>query len=440
VAAWGIPGRWEIVIFQTATLQANGTYVLARFLRGLRGTEHAMDSHADSDYFVMLDADALRRAQMLVSEVGDSHYYKGVTVGRTLIETPAKAWVHNAVALMPWSPANVQSSVDGSDNIDITWDRRDRIISRALWDPPMSEDSESYKVEIMDGETVVNTLTSITETVEYSSADQVTDWGRNMAVLDIKVYQYSQALTDWGYPAEVRIGVPEDFYTAVMADSPEVYYRFDEASGSQVDDYSGNADHGTYEDDADDYEEPGGLLSDNNAAAYVGNNNAVWTADTFGHDGDVDVSYEFLFKMSTTSDGDQDLRFIADIGGAFGIYWNTSKTIKTYFYGSDSTSYYTDTLIPVAVEWFHVVLTFEDTSWKTYVDGELADDAAIPTSVTMNQRYSGANNHALGKRNWTGFKDAMEGLCTWSEFAAYDSVMTAATVKQRFYATRASLK
>jgi hypothetical protein len=414
-----------------------------------------MDDHVDSDYFVLLDEDALRRERMSVSEIGDpANYYKGVTVGRTLIETPAKSWAHNAVALKPWAPANVQSSVDGSDNIDITWDRRDRIIGRALWDPPMSED---YKVEIMDGETIIRTITSTASaggsvvsgaTAEYTSADQVADWGQNMAILDIKVYQYSQTLVDWGYPAEVRIGVPDDFHAVVLADSPVCFYRFNEASGTPVTDDSVNVDHGTYEDTDDAYQEDGGLITDGKGAKYLSIDNAAFISENIVQDLDVDVSYEFVFLATTGDNGTYDIRHIADFAGSIGLYWTvTNGPMKalirvdggSYQYASQDSS-----IAPVinvtANTWYHVVLTFEDASFKFYIDGILRKDKAITAGYTIDERYSAAGNRTIGRREWESTKSAKGGACRWSAFAAYDFVLTPAAIKQRYFATKAALK
>ncbi len=47
-AAIGVHGRWEIIQFQTATLEADGTYTLSNLLRGRRGTEWAQAGHLPS--------------------------------------------------------------------------------------------------------------------------------------------------------------------------------------------------------------------------------------------------------------------------------------------------------------------------------------------------------------------------------------------------------
>lgn len=60
LAAWGAPGRWELVNFQDADLVAGttDTYDISTFLRGRHGTEANTSNHQVGDRFVLLtDAD-----------------------------------------------------------------------------------------------------------------------------------------------------------------------------------------------------------------------------------------------------------------------------------------------------------------------------------------------------------------------------------------------
>jgi len=107
----------------------------------------------------------------------------------------------------PLSPVQLDGSIDGSDNWDLTWLRRSRL-SSSWWtngvEAPIGEDSESYEIDIMNGATVVRTLTSTTPAVQYTSANQVTDWGSNQTTLTLRVYQMS-AIVGRGYVAEITL-------------------------------------------------------------------------------------------------------------------------------------------------------------------------------------------------------------------------------------------
>ena len=59
---------------------------------------------------------------------------------------------------------------------------------------PLAEDSEAYEVEIRDGGTVKRTLTTTTNSVLYTAAQQSTDWGALLGPgqsFAIRIYQLS---------------------------------------------------------------------------------------------------------------------------------------------------------------------------------------------------------------------------------------------------------
>ena len=60
---------------------------------------------------------------------------------------------------------------------------------------PLSEDSEAYTVEILDGVTVKRTLTSSVTSALYTASQQIADWGALLAsgnTLAIRIFQLSQ--------------------------------------------------------------------------------------------------------------------------------------------------------------------------------------------------------------------------------------------------------
>jgi hypothetical protein len=60
---------------------------------------------------------------------------------------------------------------------------------------PLSEVSEEYEVEIMNGSTVVRTVTGLTSPAyTYSAANQTTDFGSGQTTLTFRVYQISDAV------------------------------------------------------------------------------------------------------------------------------------------------------------------------------------------------------------------------------------------------------
>ena len=69
---------------------------------------------------------------------------------------------------------------------------------------PLSEESELYEVDILDGSTVVRTIKISSPTASYSAADQTTDFGSAQSSIDVKIYQLS-AVVGRGYAAEAAV-------------------------------------------------------------------------------------------------------------------------------------------------------------------------------------------------------------------------------------------
>ena len=95
-----------------------------------------------------------------------------------------------------------------SNDWTIRWIRRARLA--ANWLPsievPLGEVSESYQVDIVSTvtELVVRTLTSSTNEVTYTAAQQTTDLGGAATTLKVRVYQIS-ASVGRGWPAEKTV-------------------------------------------------------------------------------------------------------------------------------------------------------------------------------------------------------------------------------------------
>ncbi len=205
--AYGAAGRWEIMRFANATLNADGTYTLDTFVRGRKGTEQYTSDHVDGDVFVFLSDLDMGFISANISDLNVSRIYRGVTQGKDIDNVADTDFTYTGINLKPLSPVHLSGAIDGSNNWDLAWKRRSRL-SSSWWsngiESSIGESSESYEIDIMNGSTVVRTLTSTTQTVEYSSADQVTDFGGNQNTLKFRVYQMS-ATVGRGYVAEITI-------------------------------------------------------------------------------------------------------------------------------------------------------------------------------------------------------------------------------------------
>jgi hypothetical protein len=189
-------GEWEVLQFGAVELVSAGVYDLRRLLRGQFGTESAMRSPvAAGARFVVLD-EAVVEAAMTADERNLAFNYKAgpapYDISHPAFASETRAF--SGLGLRPYSPVHVRASRNGSGDLTLTWVRRNRLGADS-WeqtDIPMSEASEAYEVDIMDGASVKRTLTATSPSVIYTAAQQATDFGSTQGAVSVRVYQMSQ--------------------------------------------------------------------------------------------------------------------------------------------------------------------------------------------------------------------------------------------------------
>lgn len=192
----------EIVNFTVAALQGDGSYNLSGFKRGRRGTEQHTAGHAVRDVVLLLDT--AQTVPFGLSELGQAKSFKAVTEGRTLDGSLPIALTFTGASLKPLSPVHLRGARDaGSGDWALGWVRRTRV--GGGWTngsgTPLSEASEAYEVEILDGATVKRTITGLTTpAATYTAAQQTADWGAPQTTVTFRVYQISDAV-DRGFAA-----------------------------------------------------------------------------------------------------------------------------------------------------------------------------------------------------------------------------------------------
>jgi hypothetical protein len=167
----------EIIYGRDVTLELDGTYTVRGLLRGRRGTGYAMSLHEVGERVVLYDPATFVRITQETADIGIERLYKCVSAGGTLAATPSQTFTNEGRPLMPHAPVLLGGGRDASNNATLQWVRsnRDNFAWRDSVEVPMSEDSESYAVDIFsDGTftTVIDTLTSSVESVAYSASDQ----------------------------------------------------------------------------------------------------------------------------------------------------------------------------------------------------------------------------------------------------------------------------
>ena len=183
----------ELFQFRDAVLEANGTYTLSHLVRGRKGTEQHTATHIIIEEFTLITEETIQRVIQDIDAIGVPRVYKAVTLGATPESTRPKNFTNIAVGLKPYSPVHLKGRRNGSNDLTITWIRRNRLGGewRNSVGVPVSEDTENYEVDILNGATVVRTISITSQTASYTAAEQISDGFTPGNPVDIEVYQLS---------------------------------------------------------------------------------------------------------------------------------------------------------------------------------------------------------------------------------------------------------
>lgn len=186
----------EVVQFMTATQISANEWRLSNFLRGRRGTDIplVMSSHSLGERFVLIESATLINFGDTLTYRGVEQAFKGVTYTQLPSAVAPQLFANNAKRMLPFSPVMISGTRDMSDNLTITWARRDRRYTAIMdsTDLPNSETLLRFEVDIMDGADVVRTITvENVEEAEYTAAQQTSDGLTPGDPVTVNVYQIS---------------------------------------------------------------------------------------------------------------------------------------------------------------------------------------------------------------------------------------------------------
>lgn len=195
-------GAWEVVQFGAAELLAPGRYRLTRLLRGQRGTELAMAaSVAPGARVVVLDG-AVGPLPLPETDIGQPWNWRVGPSARPVGDDSfvGVEFTPTGVGLLPFSVAHVEQPFRQGralGDLTIRWKRRSRALAADSWEAvevPLAEEAEAYEVDILDGATVLRTLSADGPSVVYTNAQQVADFGAALGpgdTLDVRIAQMS---------------------------------------------------------------------------------------------------------------------------------------------------------------------------------------------------------------------------------------------------------
>ncbi|EXL08893.1 baseplate multidomain protein megatron [Aquamicrobium defluvii] len=203
LAVESTPGAWEIVQAGAAELLAPGRYRLTRLLRGQRGTEQAMGNPTPAGARVVVLDSLLADLPVAEADLGIPWNWRIGPASKPVSDETyvARSFTPQGMGLRPFAPAHVEqpwrrARVPG--DLTIRWTRRDRSLAADSWNAaevPMSEATETYVVDILDGSVVKRSLTTATTSAVYTGADQTADWGAPLGLgnsLTVRIAQIGQ--------------------------------------------------------------------------------------------------------------------------------------------------------------------------------------------------------------------------------------------------------
>ena len=205
--AYGADGRWEIIAAQNCVLQVDGSYWLTNLLRGRNGTEWTMGLHSVGDTLVLLDPDDIQLITLSASAISQTRLYRAITEGRDISTDSDRSFAYQGVNLKPLSPLGGNMTRNTStDDLTLYAYRRSRIIDewRDYVDIDIGESAESYEWDVCTDNTYATVLRTLsatgTNSIIYTAAEQVDDFGAVQTTLSFVIYQMSSTVGR-GYPS-----------------------------------------------------------------------------------------------------------------------------------------------------------------------------------------------------------------------------------------------
>lgn len=209
LALRGADGTIEIVLFRDAQLIGIRRYRLSGLLRGMAGSEaEAARTLPPGAEAILLD-DAILDLAVGIEALGAQRNYLVLPAGRD-IGDPTGVTLSQTVsgqALKPLSPVHPRARREAG-GIRVTFIRRARRDGDSwdVYEVPLVEEREEYRVEIRNGASVVRTATVTSPEYFYSTANESADFGVAQNNLSVRIAQIS-ALCGEGHALEAIVPV-----------------------------------------------------------------------------------------------------------------------------------------------------------------------------------------------------------------------------------------
>lgn len=146
-----LDGTVEVIGFQNATLNGDGSYTFDTLLRGRRGTDTMCYDHEPGETFVLLNLeDDIYAFSTRLDKLNTQQYYKGVQTGADVDVASAISLIPVGRSLMPYAPINPHCT-DSAGDIVIDWTKRERLGADPNTDNLSGARVETVTSVVLDG-------------------------------------------------------------------------------------------------------------------------------------------------------------------------------------------------------------------------------------------------------------------------------------------------
>ena len=231
-----------------------------------------------------------------------------------------------------------------------------------------------------------------------------------------------------------------NYFTTVMDDTPQLYYRLGESSGTSATDSSGNGYTGTYAGSGITLGQTGAIKdSTDTAVKFTGNSGAnVAVSSSLSPTGWTTLSVEYWVNISAYTSGNPNIVADTYYGSNIGFFMGQISNGTTYFQIGNGTTYNTasnNSSVLSTGTWYHICGTWDGSTIRVYVNGSL--DSSNTASLTGSVGNPGSgNNITIGfNSNYSG----SYGTFTVDEVAIYHSTLSQSRVTAHYNAGIATL-
>lgn len=202
----------ELIQFGRAVYLGNNQWSVSHLRRGIRGTAQYTTGHSANEDFVLFTGDdaSVFVQEGTVSDVGRTYYFKALNSFQTIDQVSPVTMPIVGNPYRPYPPSGVQVSRVGNDLV-ITWQRHVRRNGR--WqnggDVAIGSTESRCRVEIYNGNILVQETIVVGNSYTYLEADQVADFGAVQNSLNLVIYQLNDEVISGfrGYPFTGVVGV-----------------------------------------------------------------------------------------------------------------------------------------------------------------------------------------------------------------------------------------